>query len=362
MKTLRNSLPGRAGSPNRLRTPQGGGSLSRHGAGSRQAFTLIEMMVVVALIGILIGGVFRLIGAAGENAKRAETIDRMQRVENALSGFYSEYGTYPPVARHGSPDPLQETDEDRNDDEYKKLTTEEARLAYRSRRASRCQPMAFEFPTIKAMDNFINQRWGSDGIYSANQNPGAFDSTKTKWEEVKLFRFGVLSFLLPRLEVIGNFRTGGGEDDRPAEEFFDFQQWKQYNDSRKGSYDVQLTRESTACARWMPNLEGLVCGGKPLFGVETAERDAGYPQFSTGYSQGTGNRHILSRMTVRDGWDRELFYYSAAPYQSYRIWSSGKDGNTFPPWIPLDILKQKNATSLIWVNKWIKDDIARFDH
>lgn len=346
MKHSRNGLRGRDGAPERARTPRG----ARQGAGGRGAFTLIEMMVVVALIGILIGGVFRLIGAAGENAKRAETIDRMQRVENALSGFYSEYGTYPPVARHGSPDPFVTQADDGTTTPAGSLT------AANALRAARCQPMAFEFPTTKGMDEFINQRWGSEGVYSANQNPGAFDSTKNRWEDVKLFRFGVLSFLLPRLEVIGNFRTTGG--DRPDEAFFDYQQWKQYNDSRKGSYTDQLNRESTACARWMPNLEGLVFGGKVLFGVNTAEKDAGYPGFSARYSQGTGNKHILGCMTVRDGWGNELFYYSAAPYQSYRVWSAGKDGNTFPPWVPLDSL---SVTERKQVNEWIKDDVARFD-
>ena len=351
MKHLRNSLPGRDGSPDRPRTPRGGVSLSRHGSGRRQAFTLIEMMVVVALSGLLIGGVFRLIGAAGENAKRAETIDRMQRVENALSGFYSEYGTYPPVARHGSPDPFVTQADDGTTSAAGGLT------AANALRAARCQPVAFEFPTIKGMDEFIAQYFGGK-VFSANQNPAAFDTVETKWEKVKLFRFGVLSFLLPRLEVIGNFRTGGKAEARPDEAFFDYQQWKQYNDSRKGIYDDQLSRESTACARWMPNLEGLVCGGKVLFGVNTAEKDAGYPRFSIGYSQGTGNQHILGQMTVRDGWGGELFYYSAPPYQSYRIWSAGKNGNTFPPWVPLESLSVAERKQ---VNEWIKDDVARFD-
>ncbi|MFA6633287.1 MAG: type II secretion system protein, partial [Kiritimatiellia bacterium] len=86
----------------------------RHSAPRRAAFTLIEMMVVVALIGILVGGVFRLLSAAGENARRAETIERLQRVENAISGFYAKYGTYPPVPRHGSPDPFSKEDADGN--------------------------------------------------------------------------------------------------------------------------------------------------------------------------------------------------------------------------------------------------------
>ncbi|MFA7684007.1 MAG: type II secretion system protein [Syntrophales bacterium] len=72
------------------------------------AFTLIELMVVIAVIGILIAGVFRLVSAAGTGNKKAETIARLERVQNALSGFYAEFGTYPPVPQHGSPDPYVE--------------------------------------------------------------------------------------------------------------------------------------------------------------------------------------------------------------------------------------------------------------
>ena len=317
----------------------------------REAFTLIEMMVVVALIGILIGGVFRLIGATGENAKRAETIDRLQRVENALSGFYAEYGTYPPVAHHGSPDPFVTQQDDGTSSSATTLISSNAV------RACRSQPMAFEFPTPKSLDDFIIQRYNGTA-YPANANAGGFSTTETSWEKVKLFRYGVLSFLLPRLAVIGDFTSSGGSGDRPEEVFFNYQQWRQFNDSKQGSYSDQLNRETTACARWMPNFEKMVYGGKTLLGIETAESNAGYPQFTDAYEQSSGNRHVLGRMTIRDGWDNDLFYYSAPPYQGYRIWSAGKDKKTFPPWIPLNSLSVDERKL---VNEWIKDDIARFD-
>ena len=151
--------------------------------GQRSAFTLIEMMVVVALIGILIGGVFRLLSAAGEGAKRGETIDRMQRIENALSGFYAAYGSYPPVEQHGSPDPFVEEAPDGTTSPVSSLEAENAN------RAAASQPMAFEFPPIRALDDIIASEYRSGSVHSPNENPGAFPQ-EGAWPKVKLYRYG----------------------------------------------------------------------------------------------------------------------------------------------------------------------------
>ena len=60
-------------------------------------------------------------------------------------------------------------------------------------------------------------------------------------------------------------------------------------------------------------------------------------------------------MTVLDGWGNDFYYYSPQPFQSYRLWSAGPDGKTFPPWVPLSTLKtdgdRKTAAN------WMADDI-----
>ena len=91
-------------------------------------------------------------------------------------------------------------------------------------------------------------------------------------------------------------------------------------------------------------------------GVDTAEKEAGFPRLSQAYSQGTGNRHVLGIMTVRDSWGRDLYYYSAPPYQSYRLWSAGPNGNTFPADYPLTQLSTDDRKT---VGDWIRDDIVR---
>ncbi len=62
----------------------------------------------------------------------------------------------------------------------------------------------------------------------------------------------------------------------------------------------------------------------------------------------SGTQIYLAHSTVTDGWGKEFFYYSAPPHQSFRIWSSGPDGKTFPPW-------EKLTTT---AEAWVKDDIV----
>jgi prepilin-type N-terminal cleavage/methylation domain-containing protein len=320
----------------------------------RSAFTLIEMMVVVALVGILIGGVFRLLNAAGEGAKRGETIERMQRIENALSGFYAAYGSYPPVEQHGSPDPFVEEAPDGTTSPVSSLEAENAN------RAAASQPMAFEFPPMQALDDYIATRFQSQGILSPNRNPGIFTQSE-KWPQMKLYRYGVVSFLVPRYDAIGDFTLDPSNqyEPRPIDTklapneglYKNHKQWTNYNPARKAK------AEREACARWLPNLQRIVFGGRKLLGVQTGtpntDNDA---VFSPAYTKG-GNKYVLRMMTIRDAWGNDFYYHSAPPYQSYRLWSAGPDGVTFPADYPLQQLE--NPSDRKTVSGWIKDDIAR---
>lgn len=327
----------------------------------RSAFTLIEMMVVVALVGILIGGVFRLLNAAGEGAKRGETIERMQRIENALSGFYAAYGSYPPVEQHGSPDPFVEEAPDGTTSPVSSLEAENAN------RAAASQPMAFEFPPMQALDDYIATRFQSQGILSPNRNPGIFTQSE-KWPQMKLYRYGVVSFLVPRYDAIGDFTLNASNqyepqpiDTRLAPDeglYRNHKQWTDYNPARKAK------AEREACARWLPNLRGIVRGGRKLLGVETGVPHCdNESQLSEGGNanrayeyKGGGSKYFLRKMTIQDAWGNDFYYHSAPPYQSYRLWSAGPDGVTFPADYPL---QQLNPSDRKTVSGWIKDDIAR---
>ena len=319
----------------------------------RSAFTLIEMMVVVALVGILIGGVFRLLNAAGEGAKRGETIERMQRIENALSGFYAAYGSYPPVEQHGSPDPFVEEAEDGTTSPVSSLEAENAN------RAAASQPMSFEFPPMQALDDYIATRFQSQGILSPNRNPGIFTQSE-KWPQSKLYRYGVVSFLVPRYDAIGDFTLEASNQYEPQPIdtklapneglYKNHKQWTNYNPARKAK------AEREACARWLPNLQRIVFGGRKLLGVQTGTPNTDNDVvFSPAYTKG-GNKYVLRMMTIRDAWGNDFYYHSAPPYQSYRLWSAGPDGVTFPADYPL---QQLNPSDRKTVSGWIKDDIAR---
>jgi len=62
---------------------------------------------------------------------------------------------------------------------------------------------------------------------------------------------------------------------------------------------------------------------------------------------------------VWDGWDNDFFYYSPAPYQSYILWSAGKNGRTFPPWI---VREDLNSSVNQCIGAWTEDDILSMSH
>jgi len=64
---------------------------------SARAFTLIELFVVIAIIGILAAILIPTIGSARVSAKRAETKVRFGQWAAAMEQFKQEYGYYPQI-------------------------------------------------------------------------------------------------------------------------------------------------------------------------------------------------------------------------------------------------------------------------
>ncbi|MEI8138826.1 MAG: prepilin-type N-terminal cleavage/methylation domain-containing protein [bacterium] len=63
----------------------------------RCAFTLIEMLVVVAIILILAGMTLKIIPLVTRKTGQVATLRILEQVKNALGGFYATYGVFPPV-------------------------------------------------------------------------------------------------------------------------------------------------------------------------------------------------------------------------------------------------------------------------
>lgn len=363
----------------------------------KKGFTLVELLVVMVVLVALMAIMFRITGIGGSMSRRTATVQRLQRLENCLSGYFAAYGSYPPVALYATHNVYQHADEYGEQEDY-----EDGDLnAQNVLAVCKAQPVACRFPfereasiktRIERMSTIMRNRanssdtkfkdyqklkeklaQGFNGIDGDNQVSGWSD--ESEWKKVKVFKFGLMSYLLPRYMTM----TVGVEGDRLE----DCRQWDANNELSShpntgvafASWENELDDKrllrripsQAVCARWMPNLEKTVTCTQPaksrdgsytLFGVDIRDHsgnDSLSPDnVSIEIYEGTPN-YILDSMTVTDGWGTEFLYYSPAPYQSYRLWSAGANRQTFPPWIPLSSLK--NTTDRAKAGNWMADDI-----
>ena len=372
----------------------------------KKAFTLVELLVVVVVIVTLMTVMFRLAGVGDESAKLNKTVDRMNRLENALSGYYAAFGTYPPVKLHGSRNPFiavnEYGDQSQDGDMNESPWGDEWQAWLQVQAACLAQPVACMFPfPPNIMEETIREvseqkkllaedmpagperdkwlRGFDDGV---SKSIGRFSEYKDEpsWSTVQLFRFGLMSFLLPRYRVMMTSESSFFED---------YAQWTDHNalprDPLTGGslnwrkmHDYVMSGTGTdlahvsnipsqaACARWIASFDhALTCYyNHTLFGVDVmADNEGGFGMITVydirvpgGYGhEQKGNQYILDMITMRDGWGNDFYYYSPQPYQSYILWSAGPNGKTFPPWIAREKL-DGNANEV--VSRWIADDIV----
>ena len=394
----------------------------------KKAFTLVELMIVIAVLAILMGLIFKLTGVGSDSWRRTRTITHMQKVENCLSGYHAAFGCYPPVKLHGSRDIFRRVDvhgiqtDDRNESiwGWNNIGETAERVAWRQvNSACRSQPVDCRFPyasgysrLVDAISEEMKRRASSGNNYykkyfedeniqrrlmagfddGSTRNVGRHSKNKgySDWRNVQLFKFGLMSFLLPRYMVMMNgdevfFRDYAqwlGNNEMPSNPFtgqsFDLNggwtQIKRYATSNTKSDMAHIANipSQAVCARWMPNLEGVCQAnhGFSLFGIniqnkeEAGELDVENVDieiFTPGGadSDSTSNQYILDGITVRDGWYHDLYYYSPAPYQRYTLWSAGPNGRTFPPWISR---KRLSAKANECIGKWVWDDIIHMSN
>ncbi len=376
----------------------------------KKGFTLVEMLVVVAVLVTLMTITFRLNKFGMTAGNRATTVERMARLENALSGYYAAFGTYPPVKDHQEQNILREANDYAmqipDGSEREPNWDNEWDTEHQVEAACLAQPVSCAFPYEDQYSEIVKTKSdamkllaktskkmssGAKSIFSAGFDDGVSDNIdrhnqnkdKTDWRDVHLFKFGLMSFLLPRYLVMmhGDDRflkyaqwTSNNQlpcdpmTGRPFNSWEAMQQNYVKRDSNTDLAHISNIPSQAACARWIANFEGqLKCGAElKLFGVNVAHGD---PEvFSVGEdasvakiytpsepgSSSTSGQYILEEVTMLDGWGHDFYYHSPAPYQGYVLWSAGPDGKTFPPFVARDELSSEGKEKAA---EWTADDI-----
>ncbi|MGN0855642.1 MAG: type II secretion system protein [Kiritimatiellia bacterium] len=395
-----------------------------------RGFTLIEIMVVVTILVILMSIVFRLSNLGADNERRTRTVVRLQRLENCLSGYHAAFGSYPPVKLHGTRDIYRRVgthglqSDERNESiwNWSKIGEQNEYNAWSQVKAAcRSQPIDCRYPFPSGYSRLVDVTSGEmkrraesgedqyaayfedesrrrrltagfDDGTSRNVNRHAKHKGDTDWNSIQLFKFGLMSFLLPRYLVMMNgddvfftdYAQWTGNNTMPSDPFTgkSYEELGGYDELRRNATSLNRSEfakvanipSQAVCARWMPNLERMChCNhGYSLFGIDLKSDTWGEGSelnvdnydieiFSPADadSDSTANQYVLDGITVRDGWLNEIYYYSPAPYQTYRIWSSGPNGRTFPPWISRKDLGTKAQEC---VALWTVDDIENLRH
>lgn len=365
----------------------------------KKGFTLIELMIVVVVLVTLMAITFSLGGVGDETTRKNITINRMQRLENCLSGYYAAYGSYPPVKLHGSRDytlsvngfGLQCTDTDEHETE---LIWENVQAACRSQPVRMSYPFTHGAEYVNAVSQMRQQvattPKATDVFEALTDNSTVSGKANLhSWQDVQIFKFGLMSYLLPRFLVMMSGGMSGS-----SQLFNNQQQWLTNNqlpcrfengvpyaswtevreDVLNHKWKIAVLPSQATCARWMPNLENTISTsfGEEIFGVNIRnDRDEGgangkweiYDAASNGSggkgNNGGGQNYALNMMTVVDGWGEEFYYYSLPPHQSYTLWSSGPNKRTFPPWVDLKNVENRHQKT---VQGWISDDIMQMSN
>ncbi|MGN0847625.1 MAG: type II secretion system protein [Kiritimatiellia bacterium] len=298
----------------------------------RSGFTLIELLIVTVVIVTLMGIVFRLAGTGSDSRAKAITIDRLQRLENALSGYYAAYGSYPPVPLQGRSRSIYKAVDgyglqESGDDETGSTDIQQTKTMEQILAACRAQPLSVSWPAAvdDEMQDMLQELssgcsesgrgvYGSGfqtlrGVGSLNLDEIDWRGTGRNGQGVQLFEFGLLSFLFPRYLFMLEGKMNNFYDNKKNGRLHSqwaannqlpcrldtgdpFNSWQEIrtilgegtsggqNGRREAGMISNLTSQAV-CARWMPNFKGIV-STIPLpkyrffYGVDVADDERPY--------------------------------------------------------------------------------------
>lgn len=364
--------------------------------------------MTIAVMVTLMGIGFSLLRAGDEAVALSVTRSRLQRLQNCLSGYYAAFGHYPAVPLHAERNIYLEAN-----DYGIQTERRTSKVVWRNVRAAiLAQPVTTEFPfdtENKEVKNDVAEASAADvawskaaktrggdptavAVYAKGYKPFsaslvATQKNQSSWRDVQVFRFGLLSFLLPRAQfmlfgeklVYEKYVQWPSQND--LAEYYDPKIGKALKSSWSSLAAAMRTigsdrkailasRSQAACARWLPNLAGIVRGGRSYYGIDTSDgkrfreredelRDAEVADLlvhASGKPDAPKTAYVLDGMTVLDGWENEFFYYSPSPHRTCRIWSAGSDRKTLPPWI--DPVEAASNPELKKALIWTRDDLV----
>lgn len=229
-----------------------------------RAFTLIEMLVVIVIIGVLAGMVLKLMTLARGYQSRAACVTMLERVSHAINEYRAEYGTFPPVATNACP-------------RFTSSCTRDCRVC-------------FSFvPPDSALTNTPN-------VYNHFRAQPEADSMALK--------FGLVSYLISRVDPMRSGEAYAGA----------------FMSNVAFQANVDSEKDENAKKRWAPYLEGIIGGRDDVGG------GIGY-SISNSQTQVEGEYYYVPLYTIKDPWDHVIRYRSSPPYTSYELWSAGPDGD-----------------------------------
>lgn len=310
----------------------------------KSGFTLIELLIVTVVIVTLMGVVFRLAGVGGDSRAKAMTIDRLQRIENALSGYYAAYGSYPPVPLQGrSRSIYKKVDayglQENGEGESGTKSFKDSKMLVQIEAACRAQPVSVAWPapsdgelgeTIQDLSKGCAQNSAApySSGFKALSGVGGLDLGQVDWrgqgkngKGVQLFEFGLLSFLFPRYLFMldgrmsnfynhkenGRYRNQWAANNQipcrldTGAQFADWDEVRKFmgaqSSTARATWESGMISNLTSqavCARWMPNFQGIVSTidwpkYRYFYGVDVLDGDRPYmapPSYSTSLPDG----------------------------------------------------------------------------